>query len=211
MNKFLLLGLFLCFSCVLAYAEHKDMRKENPHEIRVGITEDIFLQSIEMPVGAYGEEVDVNDGYHITGNIEHSYHATGHLFMEYQYRFNHWFGLGAHLDMRGGMWKERKVDYCQWENNSYTINRYTVRMSFMPTVRFTYFNGKTVSLYASLGVGPHFHFKETKLQAIYPAADLCWFGMSMGKKHWFCDMELGITPLPYMVDRLVRLGIGYRF
>lgn len=61
MNKFLLLGLFLCFSCVFAYAEHKDMRKENPHEIRVGITEDIFLQSIEMPVGVYGEGVDVKD------------------------------------------------------------------------------------------------------------------------------------------------------
>ena len=45
----------------------------------------VFLQSIEMPVGVYGEGVDVNDGYHITGNIEHSFiisHTYLHISRE---------------------------------------------------------------------------------------------------------------------------------
>ena len=194
------------------FAESKEHRKDNPHEIRIGIAEDIVLKAVEMPVGHTGAQ-NVNEGYYVHGTHEHSYGSTGHLFAEYHYRINHWLGVGGLVDVRGGFWKETCYSECAFENNTYVLNRYSVRMSVMPTVRFTYFNGKAVSLYASVGAGPHvsMYSYSAEWTRVYPAVDICYFGMNIGKGNWFCDLELGATPLPYLANRLLRFGVGYRF
>jgi len=196
--------------CGMVHAESKDSRKENPHEIRIGITDDFILRSLEAPVGGFYHP-DANDGYYISGYHEHSYGSTGHLFAEYQYRFNHWLGVGGVADVRGGFWKETVYSECPIENNTYIRNMYSVRVSLLPTVRFTYFNSEFVSLYASIGAGVHLHSIKTNLVEIFPAVDICYFGLDIGKGHWFCDLELGVSPIPYLLDRMLRLGVGYRF
>jgi hypothetical protein len=49
------------------------------------------------------------------------------------------------------------------------------------------------------------------IENIYLAVDLCYLGISLGKKHWFCDLELGAAPIPFLLDRLFRFAVGYRF
>jgi hypothetical protein len=80
-----------------------------------------------------------------------------------------------------------------------------------PTVRFTYYDTPYASFYASVGIGAQMQTYDNIIENIYLAVDLCYFGVSLGKNHWFCDLELGIAPVPYFLDRLFRFAVGYRF
>ena len=194
----------------VVFAESKEHCKNNPHEIRIGIAEDIILKIVETPVGG-GRMQNVNEGYYVHGTREYNYGSTGHLFAEYQYRINSLVGVGGLVDVRGGFWKQKCYSVCAFEDNTYVRNMYSVRMSVMPTLRLTYFHGKAVSLYASFGAGVHVNMHATEDAVVYPAVDICYFGMNIGKGNWFCDLELGATPLPYLANRLLRFGVGYRF
>ena len=81
----------------------------------------------------------------------------------------------------------------------------------MPIVRFTYYDTPYASFYASVGIGAQMQMFDNTIDAIYPTLDLCYLGISLGKNHWFCDLELGVAPVPYFLDRLFRFAVGYRF
>ena len=207
-----LISLTIILLCTLtAYSETAETRKENPHQIRIGIADDLFLRGLESPTNNNLSLPPTQEGYRITGFEDHNYRSTGHLYVEYQYRFNHWLSVGANFDTRTSLWKRTEYSICEFESIVNTENHHCLGLALMPTVRFTYFNSQYASLYASVGVGAHMQMYDNTIEAILPVFDLCYFGVSLGKKHWFCDLEFGLAPFPFLLDRLYRFNIGYRF
>lgn len=204
-----LISIILC-SLVL-HAETNENRKENPHEIRIGIADDLFLRGFENITTNDLQLPPPKKGYRQTGFQDHNYRSTGHLYIEYHYRINHWLSVGANFDTRTSLWKRTDYSICEFESVVNTENHHCLGLALMPTVRFTYFNSQYASLYASVGVGAHMQMYDNTIETILPVFDLCYFGVSLGKKHWFCDLELGGAPIPFLLDRLFRFNIGYRF
>ena len=207
-----LISITIILLCALtAYAETAENRKENPHEIRIGIADDLVLRGFESPINNNLSLPQPEKGYRITGERMHNYRSTGHLFIEYQYRINHWLSVGANFDTRASLWKRTEYSICQFESAVNTQNQHAVGIMLSPTVRFTYFNSPYASLYASLGIGAQMQTYDNTIEDIYLTVDLCYFGVSLGKSHWFCNLELGLAYGPLPLDRLYRVGIGYRF
>ena len=207
-----LISLTIILLCTLtAYAETAENRKENPHQIHIGIADDLFLRGLESPSSNDLFLPPVREGYRQTGEKEHNYRSTGHLYIEYQYRINHWLSVGANFDTRTSLFQRTSYSICQFESIVNTQNHHAVGLTLMPVVRFTYHNSPYASFYASVGLGVQMQTYDNTIESIYPALDICYLGVSLGKKHWFCDLELGITPIPYILDRLFRFNIGYRF
>ena len=207
-----LIALISILLCSLAlHAETNENRKENPHEIRIGIADDLLLRGFE--------NITTNDlklptppkGYRQTGEKAHNYRSTGHLYIEYHYRINHWLSVGANFDTRTSLWKRTDYSICALESITSTRDQYTLGLTLMPTVRFSYYNTPYASFYASVGVGAYMQMYENYIETILPVLDVCYFGVSLGKNHWFCDLELGGAPIPFLLDRLFRFNIGYRF
>ena len=207
-----LIALTIILLCVLtAYAETAETRKENPHQIRIGIADDLFLRGLESPTNNNLSLPTTQEGYHITGFDKHNYRSTGHLYVEYLYRINHWLAVGANFDTRTSLWQRTDYSICPHESVVNTQKHNAVGLTLMPTVRFTYYDTPYASFYASVGIGAQMQMFDNTIDAIYPMLDLCYLGVSLGKNHWFCDLELGVAPIPYFLDRLFRFSIGYRF
>ena len=207
-----LIAIISILLCPLAlHAETKENRKENPHEIHIGIADDLIQRGFESRKSGNLSLPNAIEGYRQTGFEDHNYRSTGHLYVEYQYRFNHWLSVGANFDTRTSLWKRTDYSICKFESVVNTENHHCLGLALMPTVRFTYFNSQYASLYGSVSIGAHMQIYDNTIEAILPMFDVCYFGVSLGKKHWFCDLELGVAPFPFLLDRLYRFNIGYRF
>ena len=207
-----LIALISIILCSLAlHAETNENRKENPHEIRIGIADDLFLRGFENITTNDLQLPPPKKGYRQTGFQDHNYRSTGHLYIEYHYRINHWLSVGANFDTRTSLWKRTDYSICALESITSTRDQYTLGLTLMPTVRFSYYNTPYASFYASVGVGAYMQMYENYIETILPVLDVCYFGVSLGKNHWFCDLELGGAPIPFLLDRLFRFNIGYRF
>ena len=133
MKKSFLLFFVLLLSLSTAFAETKEERKQYPHELRIGIGDDL-LNKLYPRFDVYNK---TNDW------------STGHLSVEYQYRINHWLGVGAMYDVN--------VSHDSWEYRSHDQFRdqgsYMSQSHFiMASTRFTYYNSKWVNLYAGIAV-----------------------------------------------------------
>jgi hypothetical protein len=80
-----------------------------------------------------------------------------------------------------------------------------------PVVRFTYYDTPYASFYASVGIGAQMQTYDNIIESLSLNVDLCYFGVSLGKNHWFCDLELSLAYGPLPLDRLFRFAVGYRF
>lgn len=72
-----------------AMAESKEARAERPHEVRIGVGDAFADREFNGHSGYYyGESKPVyrNEFY------------TPNLFAEYQYRINHWLGIGVQVN-----------------------------------------------------------------------------------------------------------------
>ena len=108
-----LIALTIILLCVLtAYAETAETRKENPHQIRIGIADDLFLRGLESITSSDLFLPPAQEGYRITGFDEHNYRSTGHLYVEYLYRINHWLAVGANFDTRTSLWQRTDYSIC---------------------------------------------------------------------------------------------------
>ena len=208
-NLITIISILLC--SLALHAETKENRKENPHEIHIGIADDLIQRGFESRKSGNLSLPNAIEGYRQTGFEDHNYRSTGHLYVEYQYRFNHWLSVGANFDTRTSLWKRTDYSICALESITSTHDQYTLGLTLMPTVRFSYYNTPYASLYASVGVGAYMRMYENYIETILPVLDVCYFGVSLGKNHWFCDLELGGAPIPFLLDRLFRFNIGYRF
>lgn len=81
MEKLITLTAIILCTFGALFAETPENRKENPHEIRIGIADNFY---------------EFHNGP-IEGARHHAY-QSGHIFAEYQYRVNNWFSAGCNID-----------------------------------------------------------------------------------------------------------------
>ena len=222
MKKLITLTAIILCTIGALFAETPENRKENPHEIRIGIADSYMEACIEKPnLDSYPTCVPIT---YKNGPLNH----TGHIFVEYQYRVNNWFSAGVNADFLHSWYYQHPEEGCYFDKEKY----YSSKLSIIPTIRFTYFHNELIDLYSALGAG--INYSKYKQDGYYTystlgaAFDLCALGISIGKKHWFGAFELGGTtafgyeinsdmpykprlemPIPFA--RLLRVSVGYRF
>ena len=190
----------------------------NRHEVRVGWGDQLF------------ETLMWHNPTHIITTMPASYRTdynenyrhNQHLWAEYQYRFNHWFGLGGMIDMSEVGW-----DLVTRDGTGAELARdkkhYFYNMVIMPTVRFTYFHHPYVNIYSGLGIGvginggSEVNGKGKKTDAGV-AINLTLVGVSANYDRWFWAFDLGglysLKNAQYIFlaqSRIFNLSFGARF
>lgn len=151
-----------------------------------------------------------------------NYRHHQHLWLEYQYRFTHWFGLGGMIDMSEVGWDAVTRDGTGAELTR-DKNHYFYNLVIMPTVRFTYFHHEYVNIYSGLGLGlginggteTNSKGKQTDLGM---AIDLTLVGVSANYKRWFMAFDFGgmyslksAQCIFLAKSRMFNLSLGARF
>lgn len=212
-------------------AETEEHMAANPHEFRLGMGESLLGSLFHFvcrdPEGPWMyahychtnglSTSQVHD--HLSRTYITPYNNVAwapHVFGEYMYRVNRWFGVGVQTDFYVS--SRRYV-----EQNGYGDrlgDHYQAEMcwAIMPVFRFTYYRSEWVSLYSHIGLGYSGDFGLTDHKLDYsthlPAFGATFLGVSVGRDHWFGTFELGsmstVANFRFM-DRLFSLSAGYRF
>ena len=150
------------------------------------------------------------------------YRYYQHLWIEYQWRFNHWFSLGGMVDGSGVSWDEVTRNG-KGEETGRDPNHHFYNIIFMPTIRFTYFHHPNVNLYSGLGFGMDINSgteKDSKgrYTDVGAAVNVTVFGVSANYQRWFMTVDFGgMTALKntntifLACSRMINVSIGARF
>lgn len=126
--------------------------------------------------------------------------SAGHFFLEYQYQLTPLISVGMEVDYMS------MVLRTQWYNGYNDPLKehpyeHLHHFTLMPTVRFTYYCQRVLSLYSALGVGYAFYSDSPKSWSFQTdrqrphnhgmALNVTALGISLGGKHWFFEVELG--------------------
>ena len=208
----------LCFASIAIMAETRQSQVLQPHEIRVGWGDQLFESliwhnptSIVKTMPASYQQV-----YH------EDYRHDQHVWIEYQYRFEHWFGLGGMVD-----WSDVRWDDVTRDGTGKEIARepghWFYNIVIMPTIRFTYFHHPNVNLYSGLGIGIGINGgteennwgKKTDVGAAF---NVTVFGISANYQRWFWTIDFGglyslknANTIFLASSRIINVGIGVRF
>ena len=118
----------------------------------------------------------------------------------YHYRLLRWLHFGGYISY-AGIFSER-INIITEESASFKTHYFSIA----PSIRFSYFDRKYVSLYSGLAIGVTNEFSKNKNQIItYIEGQLTAFGASFGNK-WFGYAEFG-----YGNKGIISAGFGYRF
>ena len=150
------------------------------------------------------------------------YRYFQHLWIEYQWRFTHWFSMGAMADGSAVKW-----DDVTRNGQGVEIGRdpghYFYNIIVMPTIRFTYFHHPNVNLYSGLGIGVDINSgTETNTKGQYTdfgaAVDVTVFGVSANYDRWFMTVDFGgmtafknSQAIYLAASRMINVSIGARF
>lgn len=217
-TQYILLILLCVVGVASAKAESKNDRLFMKHELRVGWGDQLFESLVwhEPVVTIVTMPADRKFLY------KEDLLYSQHVFLEYQYRFNHWFGLGGMLDGSGVEWSDvtrngqgvelSRVEGCHFYN-----------LVLMPTARFTYVHHANVNLYSGLGAGmcvnggTEVDAKGHHL-AVAPALNFTVLGLSVNYKQVFLSVEYGgmyafrDKNTVYMAkSRMLAASLGVRF
>ena len=188
------------------------------HEIRIGWGDQLFETLMWHQKATI---VTTLDGMYVEGYHE-NFHYDQHLWAEYQYRVNDWFGFGGMVDLSEVHWDEVYRDG-MGEDVMRDPGHYFYNLIFMPTARFTYFHHDYVNLYSGLGVGlginggteMDIRGKKTDVGA---AVDVIVLGMSANYKQWFFAVDVGglyslknSNTIFLASSKMIRASIGMRF
>ncbi len=153
-------------------------------------------------------------------NVRQHYRYTGHIYAEYMYRVNWWFGVGGQVDFGATMF-----DY-----NSYQLDaqgkqflassdpRFFYDLCIMPSVRFTYYHHEWVNLYSGVQLGVGIHGDYRGRSELGGALGITALGLSVGRDHWFGTAEIGglsnlqsLTAIYLLWTKWFNVSVGYRF
>ena len=228
MKKLITLTAIILCTFGTLFAETPENRKENPHEIRIGIADSYMEACLENSAINTPDRtvLPVEGPFYEHGKLNH----TGHIFVEYQHRINSWFSAGINTDYLHSWY------HLCLQGTQDRLTNSNFKLSLIPTLRFTYFHNEMVDLYSAIGVGFNYSYYKSQedkytYSTVALAFDACALGVSVGKNHWFGAFELGGTtsigyplfikdnklkiglnyemPIPFA--RLLRISVGYRF
>ena len=203
MIKKLLLS-FLLGTALLCQAE-ADNPPLKQHQIRLGWGDPLF-ETLAFPEG-----VSQNDDFTRMDHLGY----TGHIFLEYQYRFTKVFSVGLQTDFQGIFWNETPCDAFR-NPLSPAVRSRNYDLSILPTLRFTCLNTRYVQLYGGLGAGLLIAFDNARQCELAPVVNFTLLGVQVGRGPWSASLELGgMTALRnantvYMLgSRLVSVSVNY--
>ena len=222
MKRFLyfvgLIGVAICGAMGTIQAENRAGYIENHNELRIGWGDQLFESLMWHNPTYITTTMPVTNNYLYRENYKH----YQHLWLEYQWRFNHWFGLGGMIDGSGVSWDEVTRNGAGTEV-SRDPNHHFFNLVIMPTVRFTYYHHENVNLYSGLGLGLGINGgsevnAKGKKTDVGAAVNVTVFGVSANYNRWFMTTEFGgLTSLKnmntvYMLcSRIINVSIGARF
>ena len=199
-----LLFSFLLGTVLLCQAEAKNPPLKH-HQIRLGWGDPLFETL------AFNEGVSQNDDFTRTDRFGY----TGHIFLEYQYRFTKVISVGLQTDFQGIFWNETPCDAFR-NPISPAVRSRNYDLSILPTVRFTCLNTKWVQLYGGMGAGLLVAFDNSKRSELAPVVDLTLLGVQIGKGPWSGSLELGgmfsmrnALAIYMLGSRLVSVSVNY--
>lgn len=173
------------------------------HEVRLGYGDPLFESATKYEITHIGKP-----------NTEVLY-LTGHLFAEYQYSWLWWLSTGMQVDFNSMGWRDLR-------DPAPTHNYYN--LSFLPTIRFSYYRHPWVTLYSSAFVGLTINGgTETdpvrhKKTICYPGFGITALGVQVGHKGFFGTVEIGglcglqnKNDIVMLMSRIFSISIGYRF
>lgn len=215
-----LLCAILVLSCLpfLCHAEKKNSYIKQRNEIRIGWGDQLFESLMwHNPTHLV---TSMPDSYRQTYQEDYSHNQ--HLWLEYQWRFNHWFSLGAMIDLSEVNWDNVTRDG-KGKEIARSKGHYFYNAVFMPTIRFTYFHHENVNLYSGFGVGFDINGgTETNAYGhntdIGAAINLTVLGVSANYKQWFWTIDFGglyalknTNTIFLASSRIINVGLGARF
>ncbi|MBR3407283.1 MAG: hypothetical protein IKG86_00380 [Paludibacteraceae bacterium] len=199
-------------------AETRRDVKEMPNELRIGWGDMLFESLMWHNPKSVVQTMPTSYSYTYQEDFRHHQH----LFLEYQHRFNYWFGLGAMVDLG-------EVDWQNVTRNGQGVEiardpgHYFYNVTIMPTFRFTYFHHENVNLYSGLGLGLVIN-GGTEQNAFGNrtetgfAANFTVLGISANYKRWFASVEFGglyglrnANTIYMASSRIFSASIGARF
>lgn len=208
----------LCSIAVVGSAENKWTHITQRNELRIGWGDQLFESLIwHNPTSII---TTMPDSYQQVYKENYSYNQ--HVWMEYQWRFTHWFSLGAMVDFSHVGWDEVTRNGKGAELNR-KENQFFYNAVIMPTIRFTYFHHENVNFYSGLGVGLDINGgTETNALGnhtdVGAAINLTVFGISANYQRWFWTVDCGglyalknMNTIFLMSSRIVNVGMGVRF
>ena len=208
----------LCSIAVVGFAENKWTHITQRNELRIGWGDQLFESLIwHNPTSII---TTMPDSYQQVYKENYSYNQ--HVWMEYQWRFTHWFSLGAMVDFSHVGWDEVTRNGKGAELNR-KENQFFYNAVIMPTIRFTYFHHENVNFYSGLGIGLDINGgTETNALGnhtdVGAAINLTVFGISANYQRWFWTIDCGglyalknMNTIFLMSSRIVNVGMGVRF
>ena len=208
----------LCSIAVVGSAENKWTHITQRNELRMGWGDQLFESLIwHNPTSII---TTMPDSYQQVYKENYSYNQ--HVWMEYQWRFTHWFSLGAMVDFSHVGWDEVTRNGKGAELNR-KEDQFFYNAVIMPTIRFTYFHHENVNFYSGLGVGLDINGgTETNALGnhtdVGAAINLTVFGISANYQRWFWTIDCGglyalknMKTIFLMSSRIVNVGMGVRF
>lgn len=208
----------LCSIAVVGFAENKWTHITQRNELRIGWGDQLFESLIwHNPTSII---TTMPDSYQQVYKENYSYNQ--HVWMEYQWRFTHWFSLGAMVDFSHVGWDEVTRNGKGAELNR-KENQFFYNAVIMPTIRFTYFHHENVNFYSGLGIGLDINGgTETNALGnhtdVGAAVNLTVFGISANYQRWFWTVDCGglyalknMNTIFLMSSRIVNVGMGVRF
>lgn len=208
----------LCSIAVVGSAENKWTHITQRNELRIGWGDQLFESLIwHNPTSII---TTMPDSYQQVYKENYSYNQ--HVWMEYQWRFTHWFSLGAMVDFSHVGWDEVTRNGKGAELNR-KEDQFFYNAVIMPTIRFTYFHHENVNFYSGLGVGLDINGgTETNALGnhtdVGAAINLTVFGISANYQRWFWTVDCGglyalknMNTIFLMSSRIVNVGMGVRF
>jgi hypothetical protein len=202
----------------VGFAENKWTHITQRNELRIGWGDQLFESLIwHNPTSII---TTMPDSYQQVYKENYSYNQ--HVWMEYQWRFTHWFSLGAMVDFSHVGWDEVTRNGKGAELNR-KEEQFFYNAVIMPTIRFTYFHHENVNFYSGLGIGLDINGgTETNALGnhtdVGAAINLTVFGISANYQRWFWTVDCGglyalknMNTIFLMSSRIVNVGMGVRF
>lgn len=147
-------------------------------------------------------------------------YLTGHFFAEYEYHWLPWLASGMQVDFSQMGWHDRR----ELQADPQAAGHSYYNLSFLPTVRFTWFHSEWVNLYSAAFVGLTINggteedAMSHRKTVLYPAFGLTMIGCQIGKNGWYGAVEWGgltamkdITAINMISARILSVSIAYQF
>ena len=216
-SKLSILIVFFCIAAT-AFAETKWDHINQRNEIRIGWGDQLF-ESL-MWHNPTSITTTMPDTWQQTYHENYRHHQ--HIWLEYQWRFTHWFSLGGMFDMSEVGWDDVTRNGTGAEI-ARSKDHYFYNLVIMPMVRFTYLYHPNVNLYSGLGIGLGINGgtelnKDHKATDVGAAIDFTVFGVSANYQRWFMAVDFGglyslknANTIFMASSRIINVSIGARF